>query len=78
MLYKENDNVYVFANNKYYKVKLEKDKIVAIMDGPQKEVKYKLNEKAYKVSAEDAIKALKKGTLTREKEEKDGKNSVLN
>ena len=60
MLYKENDNVYVFANNKYYKVKLEKDKIVAIMDGPQKEVKYKLNEKAYKVSAEDAIKALKK------------------
>lgn len=75
MLYKENNNIYIFANNKYYKVKLEKDRIVAIMNEPQKEVKYKLDEKAYKISAEDAIEILKKGTLSKEK---DGKNSVLN
>lgn len=54
MLYKSNNDIYVFANNKYYKVEVVKDNLV-----PAKKAKYELENK-FEISYEDAMKFLKK------------------
>lgn len=54
MLYKSNNNIYIFANNKYYKIEVVKDNLV-----PTKQVEYELKDKI-KITNEDAMKELKK------------------
>lgn len=54
MLYKSNEDIYIFANNKYYKVEVVKDNLV-----PAKEAKYKIENK-FEITYQDAIEHLKK------------------
>lgn len=54
MLFKSNDEIYVFANNKYYKLEVEKDNLV-----PTKEAKYELKSKN-EITYKDAMEFLKK------------------
>lgn len=62
MLYKNDNNIYVFANNKYYKLEVVKDNLV-----PTKQVEYDLKNKI-EISKEDAMKILKKETSIKEVE----------
>lgn len=54
MLYKSNNEVYVFANNKYYKLEVEKNNLV-----PAKQAKYEIENKS-EITYKDAMALLKK------------------
>lgn len=54
MLFKSNSNVYIEANNKFYKVEVVNGNLV-----PTKDVKYKLDKKT-EISAKDAKELLEK------------------
>lgn len=53
MIYKSNDKVYIFANNKYYELRVDKDNLV-----PAEKAIYELKPK-YEISYQDAMKLLK-------------------
>lgn len=54
MLFKSNSNIYIEANNKFYKVEVVNGNLV-----PTKDVKYKLDKKT-EISAKDAKELLEK------------------
>lgn len=56
MLYKSNNDIYVFANNKYYKLEVVRDSLVPVK-GTQ--AKYKLDNK-FEIEFKDAMEFLKK------------------
>lgn len=65
MLYKSENGIYVFANNKYYKVEVVKDDLV-----PSKKAIYELKPK-YEITYEDAMTELKKGNRGLREQDKD-------
>ncbi len=67
MLYKDDNKIYVKANNKFYQVELDdKDKKRFVPISDKKTIKYKL-EKPYEINDKEAIEFLSKSNKANSK-----------